>query len=153
MPAPFLVTLATVVSSGLLMVTLPAPRCWQPAPPQSQIAPPPSTASAQPYHAPGGPHGTAQVAQFPAMQNFVAAPGFTATPPLLAAIERGQRDEKALTEGSAMGRMVKPEEIGKAVAFLLSDDSSAITGVDLPVDAGWLVGSHLGPYGGVRAAR
>ncbi len=81
------------------------------------------------------------------------SPGFTATPPLLAAIERGQRDEKALTEGSAMGRMVKPEEIGKAVAFLLSDDSSAITGVDLPVDAGWLVGSHLGPYGGVREAR
>ena len=33
----------------------------------------------------------------------------------------------------------KPEEIAAAIAFLLSDDASFITGVQLPVDGGWLV--------------
>jgi NAD(P)-dependent dehydrogenase (short-subunit alcohol dehydrogenase family) len=35
-----------------------------------------------------------------------------------------------------MGRLVKPEEIAAACAFLASDDASAITGVDLTVDCG-----------------
>lgn len=81
------------------------------------------------------------------------SPGFVATPPLQAAIQRGQRDPALLRETAAMGRLVEAEEIGRAVAFLLSDDASAITGIDLPVDAGWLAGSHMATYGGVRAAR
>ncbi len=78
------------------------------------------------------------------------SPGFVGTPPLLAAIQRGQRDPALLRENAAMGRMVEPAEIGRAVAFLLSDDASAITGIDLPVDAGWLVGAHQATYGGMR---
>jgi NAD(P)-dependent dehydrogenase (short-subunit alcohol dehydrogenase family) len=35
-----------------------------------------------------------------------------------------------------MGRRVKPEEIAAAVVFLASDESSFITGIDLPVDGG-----------------
>jgi NAD(P)-dependent dehydrogenase (short-subunit alcohol dehydrogenase family) len=35
-----------------------------------------------------------------------------------------------------MRRLVKPEEIAAAVAFLASDDASAITGIDLTVDCG-----------------
>lgn len=80
------------------------------------------------------------------------SPGYVATPPLLANIERGTRDPKLLVDGSALGRMVEPSEIGRGVAFLLSDDASAITGINLPVDAGWLASAHLTTYGGVRAA-
>jgi NAD(P)-dependent dehydrogenase (short-subunit alcohol dehydrogenase family) len=36
-------------------------------------------------------------------------------------------------------RPAKPEEIAAAIAFLLSDDASFITGIQLPVDGGWLV--------------
>lgn len=81
------------------------------------------------------------------------SPGYVATPPLVAAIERGQRDPELLIQGAALGRMVQPEEIGRAVAFLFSDDAAAITGINLPVDAGWLASSHLTTYGGVPAAR
>ena len=35
-----------------------------------------------------------------------------------------------------MGRLVRPEEIAAACAFLASDDASAITGIDLTVDCG-----------------
>ena len=58
-----------------------------------------------------------------------------------------------IVEGSTLGRMVEPEEIGRGVAFLLSDDASAITGINLPIDAGWLAGSNLATYGGVPPAR
>lgn len=81
------------------------------------------------------------------------SPGFVATPPLQAAIDRGQRDPGALAGAAAMGRLVKAEEVARAAAFLLSDEASAITGIDLPVDAGWLVGAHLGTYGGPRPPR
>jgi len=81
------------------------------------------------------------------------SPGFVATPPLQAAIDRGLRDPKQLSEGAALGRLVEPVEIGRAVAFLLSDDAGAITGIDLPVDAGWLCGAHQTSYGGLRPAR
>jgi NAD(P)-dependent dehydrogenase (short-subunit alcohol dehydrogenase family) len=33
-------------------------------------------------------------------------------------------------------RLVRPEEIASACAFLASDDASAITGIDLTVDCG-----------------
>jgi NAD(P)-dependent dehydrogenase (short-subunit alcohol dehydrogenase family) len=35
-----------------------------------------------------------------------------------------------------MRRLVKPEEIAAAFAFLASDDASAITGINLTVDCG-----------------
>jgi NAD(P)-dependent dehydrogenase (short-subunit alcohol dehydrogenase family) len=81
------------------------------------------------------------------------SPGYVSTPPLLAAIQRGQRDPNLLNEAAAMGRMVEPVEVARAVAFLFSDDASAISGINLPVDAGWLAAAHLSTYGGVRAAR
>ena len=41
-------------------------------------------------------------------------------------------------EHTPMGRVGEPEEVGHAVAFLLSDKSAFITGASLPVDGGFL---------------
>ncbi len=81
------------------------------------------------------------------------SPGYTRTPALQAAIDRGQRDVSSLRENSALGRLVEPEEIARAVAFLVSEDATAITGINLPVDAGWLVATPWHTYGGLRPPR
>ena len=47
--------------------------------------------------------------------------------------------------------MIDPDEIAMAVAFLASDEASAITGIALPVDAGFFCTGSWAPYGGVRA--
>jgi len=77
-------------------------------------------------------------------------PGFTRTPALQDQIDRGNRDPALLAANSTLGRMVEPEEIAKAVAFLASDEASAITGIALPVDAGFFCAGSWHPYGGVR---
>ena len=78
------------------------------------------------------------------------SPGYTRTPALQDAINKGERDVSALEDTSAMGRMVEPSEIASAVAFLASDHASAITGINLPVDLGWLVAGSWMSYGGVK---
>lgn len=80
------------------------------------------------------------------------SPGYTRTPALQGAIDKGERDVSALTGNSALGRMVEPIEIAKAVAFLAGPDASAITGANLPVDCGWLVTPSWHTYGGLRPA-
>ncbi|TAK25825.1 MAG: glucose 1-dehydrogenase [Chloroflexota bacterium] len=48
------------------------------------------------------------------------------------------RMERTVAERQPMGRIGEPEDIGKAVAFLCSDDASFITGATLVVDGGLL---------------
>lgn len=81
------------------------------------------------------------------------SPGYTLTPALQGAIDRGDRNPEDLIRPTALGRMVRPEEIAAAVGFLTSPAASAITGIDLPVDAGWLAGTPWQTYGGVPEAR
>ena len=80
------------------------------------------------------------------------SPGYTLTPALKNAIDKGERDVSALTANAALRRLVDPSEIGRVVAFLASDAASAITGANLPVDCGWLTGTSWSTYGGLREA-
>lgn len=77
------------------------------------------------------------------------SPGFTETPALSIGLEKGVLNERLMREQSALGRLVRSDEIAAAVAFLLSNLASAITGINLPVDAGYLVAGSWEAYGGV----
>ncbi|MCA1248219.1 SDR family NAD(P)-dependent oxidoreductase [Massilia sp. MS-15] len=61
-------------------------------------------------------------------------PGYVETP-ILGALEAGQR--AALAGLHPLGRIGRPEEIAHAVAFLLSDAASFITGAALAADGGY----------------
>lgn len=74
------------------------------------------------------------------------APGFTLTEALDAKFASGQRDPSAILAHVPMKRFARPEEIAHAVVFLLSDQASAITGISLPVDCGWLAGGAWSTY-------
>jgi NAD(P)-dependent dehydrogenase (short-subunit alcohol dehydrogenase family) len=76
------------------------------------------------------------------------SPGFTRTPALESGIRAGSLSAEAMTAGAAMGRLVEPMEVGRAIAWLVGPGSSAVTGVNIPVDAGFLAGVTLSAYGG-----
>lgn len=78
------------------------------------------------------------------------SPGPVLTPAMQAAFDKGQRDREAMAQSSASGRITHVEEVARAAAFLLSDEASAITGVNLPVDHGWLVATSWATFGGLR---
>ena len=46
--------------------------------------------------------------------------------------------EAAIVSRTPLGRLVAPDEVASAIAFLASDAAAMITGVTLPVDGGWL---------------
>jgi NAD(P)-dependent dehydrogenase (short-subunit alcohol dehydrogenase family) len=74
------------------------------------------------------------------------APGYTMTPAMKARIDRGERDPRLVEEKSALRRFVQPAEVAEAIFFLCSDAAAAITGVTLPIDAGWLATSAYLAY-------
>ncbi|UZG44388.1 SDR family NAD(P)-dependent oxidoreductase [Caldimonas thermodepolymerans] len=80
------------------------------------------------------------------------SPGYTVTAALQRQIDLGLRDPEKLKQNSALGLLIDPMDIAQAIVFLLSDQARAITGINLPVDAGWLVAGSWSTFGGVRPA-
>lgn len=78
------------------------------------------------------------------------SPGFTQTPALDKGISTGTLDAATMARNSALGRLVRADEIAAAVGYLASDLASGITGVNLPVDVGYLVATPWASYGGLR---
>ncbi len=65
------------------------------------------------------------------------APGYTETAMVRELVEDGRLDVTALVGRAPLRRLVQPREVAAAACFLASPAASAITGVVLPVDAGW----------------
>ena len=64
-------------------------------------------------------------------------PGFIETPMLDRVTDASVKIREKLIGQVPMKRVASPEEIGHTVAWLMSDKSSYVTGVALPVDGGW----------------
>ena len=78
------------------------------------------------------------------------SPGFTRSAALQAALDSGAMNERLAARNTAMNRLVEPIEVAHAIAWLLGPESSAVTGANLPVDAGFIAGSTWDAYGGLR---
>ena len=74
-----------------------------------------------------GPHG---------IRSNAICPGIIETN-MTAAIRRDTQLEKSLLKGYPLGRFGLPEDVANACLFLASDQSSFITGINLPVDGGY----------------
>ncbi len=78
-------------------------------------------------------------------------PGIVQTPlaELMFAFARRSREEMAAL--TPIGRLLRPEEIAAVVAFLCSEDASAVTGAAIVVDGGYTAALNLSghqPFGG-----
>ena len=81
------------------------------------------------------------------------APGWTDTPLLQRPNRDGSaRDFSPILESTPQGRLLRPDEIAAVIRFLLSSESSAVTGATLPADGGVIAGSGWAPYGGFPRA-
>lgn len=87
----------------------------------------------------------AELGPFGVRVNAVA-PGYTLSDGLQAKIDAGERDPKAILDSTALRRFVQPSDVAEAALFLCSDRAAMITGVTLPVDAGWLVQAPYAHY-------
>jgi NAD(P)-dependent dehydrogenase (short-subunit alcohol dehydrogenase family) len=76
------------------------------------------------------------------------SPGFTRTVALEAGIASGALSKERLARNTAMNRLVEPIEVAEAIVWLLGPASSGVTGINLPVDAGFIAGSTWDAYGG-----
>jgi NAD(P)-dependent dehydrogenase (short-subunit alcohol dehydrogenase family) len=81
------------------------------------------------------------------------SPGVTLVPRVIARLKAGARYASDPGAHMALGRCVEPIEVAEGVEFLASNRASAITGINLPIDAGWLIAGTWELYGGVRPAQ
>lgn len=69
------------------------------------------------------------------------SPGLIDTPATHGLIAAG---ESALIDATLTRRLGRSEDIAEAAVFLVSDDASYITGINLPVDGGWTASGGMG---------
>ncbi|WP_439578756.1 SDR family NAD(P)-dependent oxidoreductase [Elioraea sp.] len=65
------------------------------------------------------------------------APGYVETDLIGAAVRAGELDTAPLARRTPVGRLARPEEIARAILFLLDPANAYITGHVLAVDGGW----------------
>ncbi len=65
-------------------------------------------------------------------------PSFVRTPMVLEVLQLTGTDIKVFESKIPLGRLGEPKDIANAALFLASEEASFITGVNLPVDGGWL---------------
>lgn len=75
-------------------------------------------------------------------------PTYVMTPAIQARIDAGERDPEVFKESSALKILVKPQDVADVIAFLCSEQARVITGVHMPVDAGWTVATPYQAYAG-----
>ncbi len=75
-------------------------------------------------------------------------PTHVMTPPLVAAIAAGERDESKIMEPHALNYLPEAQDVAEAVAFLISDHARAITGAFLPIDSGIIAKDAFVTYAG-----
>jgi len=54
--------------------------------------------------------------------------------------EHAEGFQQMMAQNTPLKRVGQPEEVGRVVRFLCSDESSFVTGVEIPVDGGYLLG-------------
>jgi meso-butanediol dehydrogenase/(S,S)-butanediol dehydrogenase/diacetyl reductase len=74
-------------------------------------------------------------------------PGIVETPMFDLMATFAPRSRQEMAELNSLGRLIQPEEIAATVAFLCSDDASAITGAALVVDGGITASLNLSGHG------
>lgn len=86
-----------------------------------------------------GPHG---------VRANCVGPTFVMTEGLQQKIAEGKRDLSVMLSQQALDALPTPDDIADAVAFLCSKAAARITGVLLPIDAGWTPGVSYYSYAG-----
>lgn len=76
------------------------------------------------------------------------APTYVMTPQLQARIDAGLRDLGKMMEVHALPALPTTDDVADAIAFLCSPQARTITGVVLPVDAGWSASVSYMTYAG-----
>ena len=75
-------------------------------------------------------------------------PTYVMTPPLREKVAQGKRDMNRIMSVHALPFLPEPRDVADAIAFLVSEQARAITGVLLPVDCGWCSAVSYRTYAG-----
>ena len=74
------------------------------------------------------------------------SPGYVHTPMMQERFDQGIRSKDVMVRDSALGCMTEMQDVAEGIFFLCSDRAKAITGTNLPVDAGVLVATPYTAY-------